>query len=91
MCVVIVLFIGCAVCVLCWVRRGKLKERKRGRSTRERRLHVCSVLFTHALSLITKCYPSINRTFPGAEDNEHGEEEFEFNFYVTVEGGMDFR
>ena len=23
--------------------------------------------------------------------NEHGAEEFEFNFYVTVEGGMDFR
>ena len=23
--------------------------------------------------------------------NEHGEEEFEFKFFVTVEGGMDFR
>ena len=23
--------------------------------------------------------------------NEHGEADFAFNFYVTVEGGMDFR
>ena len=40
---------------------------------------------------INQCRQDEEGKYRAVITNEHGEEEFEFNFYVTVEGGMDFR
>ena len=40
---------------------------------------------------INQCRSDEEGDYRAVLANEHGEEEFEFKFFVTVEGGMDFR
>ena len=40
---------------------------------------------------ISQCRPEEEGDYRAVLTNEHGEEEYEFKFFVTVEGGMDFR
>jgi hypothetical protein len=40
---------------------------------------------------VNQCRQEEEGAYKAVLTNDHGEEEYEFNFYVTVEGGMDFR